>query len=281
MATKRELAPWEHEKETGAELSAGLHGAATPVPGLTYRLLTLFFRCAAAVLGFRIVVEGRSNLPLGPDGRPRGGLIVAGMPHRTWVDPFLPWIVFPTRPRFDFFGDAHTMARDPIRRFVMARLGGVIPIPSGRDPKTVEVHMRAAGDVLASGAQFLLFPETGPASELGTIRRLGLGIGYIALRTRAPILPFVLGGNHELFWGRRFVLRILPPIDPMAVAGIPAGESLPEPGTSAERAAAHAIVAGLAAAVAADVAAVHEAAERMAPPVSRRIGRRRLTQLFK
>jgi 1-acyl-sn-glycerol-3-phosphate acyltransferase len=281
VATGRELAPWEHEKESGAELAAGLHGTPTPVPGLTYRLLKGLFRLAAATLGFRIVVEGRDRIPLGPDGRPAGGMIVAGMPHRTWVDPFLPWIVFPARPRFDFFGDAHTMARDPVRRFVMARLGGVIPIPSGHDPRTVAVHMAAAGSVLASGAQFLLFPETGPASKLGEIRRLGLGIGYIALRTRAPILPFVLGGNHELFWGRRFVLRILPPLDPLALAGLAADGPLPEPGSSAERAAAHAIVAGLAAAVASDVAAVHEAAERLAPPEARRLGRRRLTQLFR
>jgi 1-acyl-sn-glycerol-3-phosphate acyltransferase len=281
MAAGRELAPWEHEKEHGAELTAGLHGMATPIPGLTYRLLTLFFRAAAALLGFRVVVEGRDRIPLGPDGRPRGGLIVAGMPHRTWVDPFLPWIVFPARPRFDFFGDAHTMARDPVRRFVMARLGGVIPIPSGHDPKTVETHMAAASAVLASGAQFLLFPETGPASHLGEIRRLGLGIGYMAVRTRAPILPFVLGGNHELFWGRRFVLRILPPLDPLTLAGLDPAAPLPAPGSSAERAAAHAIVSGLAAAVAADVAAVHAEAERLAPPESRRLGRRRLTQLFK
>ena len=274
----RELAPWEHAKESGAELPAGLHGGATPIPSRTYLLLRWVWKAAAAALGFRIVLEGVEHMPLGPDGRPRGGMLVAGMPHRSWPDPFLPWIAFPTRPRFCFFGDAHTMARDPLRRFIMARLGGVIPIPSGRDPKTVEVHLAAAQAVLASGAQFLLFPETGPASELGTIRRLGLGTGYMALRNRAPILPFVLGGNHELYFGRRFILRILPPLDPISLAGLDPAAPLPEQGSSAERAAVHGIMAGLAAAVAADVADVHARAVAMEP---RRKRGRFLTQLFR
>ena len=114
------------------ELAAGLHGRATAVPGLTYRAFRLLWRALAAALGFRLVLEGAEHLPRDSHGRPSGGWILAGMPHRTWVDPFPPWILLPSRPRLAFFGDARRMARSGIRRFLSERLGGVIPIPSGR-----------------------------------------------------------------------------------------------------------------------------------------------------
>ena len=260
------------------ELAAGLHGKATPVPGLTYRGLRLLWRALAAALGFRLVLEGAEHRPRDAAGRPTGGWILAGMPHRTWVDPFPPWILLPARPRLAFFGDARMMARSGIRRFLIERLGGVIPIPSGRDPKTVEVHMAAAAEVLRAGAIFMLFPETGPPSELGHLRRLGGGLGYFALRNRAPIVPVIFGGNDELYVGRRLVMRVLPAVDPLELAGVDPAAPLPAAGSSAERAAAHRLVQALADRVAPDVLAVHE--RSVAPPGTRKRGRF-LTRLFR
>jgi 1-acyl-sn-glycerol-3-phosphate acyltransferase len=98
------------------ELSAGLIGAASPKAGAAYRILRALFRVPAALLGFRVVVEGLERLPRTPDGRRAGGWIAAGLPHRTWIDPFLLWMVLPAEPRLVFFGDARTMARSPWRR---------------------------------------------------------------------------------------------------------------------------------------------------------------------
>jgi len=240
--------------------------------------MRLLWRVLAAALGFRLVLEGADHLPRDSAGRPAGGWILAGMPHRTWVDPFPPWILLPAEPRLAFFGDAQMMARSGFRRFLIERLGGVVPIPSGRDPKVVEAHLAAAAEILRAGAIFMLLPETGPPSELGHIRRLGGGIGYFALRNRAPIVPVIFGGNDELYVGRRLTMRVLPPLDPVALAGLQAGADQPAPGSSAERAAAHRIVDGLAAAVARDVAAVHE--ESVAPPGTRKRARF-LTTLFR
>jgi len=240
--------------------------------------MRLLWRVLAAALGFRLVLEGAEHLPRDSAGRPAGGWILAGMPHRTWVDPFPPWILLPAEPRLAFFVDAQMMARSGFRRFLIERLGGVVPIPSGRDPKVVEAHLAAAAEILRAGAIFMLFPETGPPSELGHIRRLGGGIGYFALRNRAPIVPVIFGGNDELYIGRRLTMRVLPPLDPVALAGLQAGADQPAPGSSAERAAAHRIVDGLAAAVARDVAAVHE--ESVAPPGTRKRARF-LTTLFR
>lgn len=267
------------ERSPEPELGAGLHGAATSEPGLTYRILRRSWRAVAWVLGLRFEVAGLEHLPRDAAGRPTGGWIAAGMPHRTWIDPFVPWMLLPARPRLTFFGDARTMARSPLRRWIMARLGGVIPIPAAHDPRAVPVHLAAAETVLRNGGVFCLFPETGPATPPGTIRRLGAGIGYIALRNRAPIVPIILGGTHELYLGRRIILRVLPPLDPVELAGLGGdGAEQPVPGSTEERDAVHRLLRGLAEAVAGPVLQAHEDAEP--PPGTRKRGRV-LTKMFR
>ncbi len=260
------------------ELTAGLHGRATAVPGLTYRLLRMLWRVLAAGLGLRLVLEGAEHLPRDAAGKPAGGWILAGMPHRTWIDPFVPWILLASRPRLAFFGDAQMMARSGLRRWLVERLGGVVPIPSSRDPKVVEVHLGAARELLDAGAIFMLFPETGPASEVGHLRRLGGGLGYMALRNRKPIVPVIFGGYPDLYWGRRIVMRVLPRLDPAELAGLEPGAPPPEPGSPAERAAVHRLMAALAERVASAVLEVHERSEPRAG--TRKLGLF-LTKLFR
>jgi 1-acyl-sn-glycerol-3-phosphate acyltransferase len=260
------------------ELPPGLVGRPTASPGLTYRALRLVWRALAFALRVRLELQGAEHLPRDVGGGPAGGWIAAVVPHRTWVDPFVPWVLLPAKPRFAFFGDARTMARSPLRRFLLRRLGGVIPIPAGRDPRTVDLHFEAARRVLAAGAIFMVMPESGPASRVGELRRLGSGMAYIALRNDVPIVPLVLGGNHELFLGRRIVLRVLPQLDPRELAGLPPGAPLPARGSTAERAAAHDLSAGFAAAVGPTLPEVHRDAEP--PPGARKRGLA-LTRLFR
>lgn len=260
------------------ELPPGLLGGASPRPGITYRLLRLVWRGAAWLLRADLVLEGAEHLPRDPRGRPAGRWIAAVVPHRTWIDPFVPWILLPARPRFSFFGDARTMARSPLRRFLLRRLGGVIPIPAGRDPRTVELHMAAAAQVLDAGGVFMLMPETGPPSAPGELRRLGSGMAYFALRNRARIVPLVLGGNEELYFGRRVTLRVLPPMDPVAFAGLGADDELPAPGSAEERRATRRLTDAFAEAVAGAVAEAH--ASSVAPPDTVKRGRF-LTTLFR
>ena len=260
------------------ELPPGLLGRPTSRPGLTYHLLRFAWRSAAFLLRARLVLEGAEHLPRDAGGRPTGGWIAAVVPHRTWIDPFVPWILLPPRPRFAFFGDARTMARSPLRRFLLRRLGGVIPIPAGRDPRTVELHLEAARAVLAAGANFMLMPEAGPASKPGELRRLGSGMAYVALRNGAPIVPLVLGGNHEIYLRRTIILRVLPPLDPRELAGLSPAEPLPERGSSAERRATRALTDAFAARVGPALPDVHERAEP--PPGARKRGLR-VTTLFR
>jgi 1-acyl-sn-glycerol-3-phosphate acyltransferase len=236
------------------------------------------WRWCAALFRAHLELEGAENLPRFPNGRRAGGWIAAVVPHRTWIDPFVPWILLPERPRFIFFGDARTMARSPLRRFLMRRLGGVIPIPAVRDPRSVEVHLEAAGRALAAGGVFMLMPETGPAAKPGELRRLGGGMAYVALRNRAPIVPLVLGGNEELYFGRRVILRVLPALDPWALAGLASDAAAPKAGSSAERRAARVMTDVFRERVAPAVADVH--ARSMPPPGTIRRGRF-LTTLFR
>lgn len=260
------------------ELAAGLIGSSSPRAGFAYRLLRLAWRLIAAGLGWRISVVGLERLPRSADGSRRGGWIAAGIPHRTWIDPFLLWAVLPAEPRLVFFGDARTMARSPLRRWAVGRVGGILPIPSRGGPRALATHLAAAGQVLRAGAVFCLFPEHGPPAPVGQAREVAAGLGYIALRSGAPIVPIVIGGNDELFWGRRLTVRILPPLDARELAGLAGEASTPEPGGRGEREAAHRIATALRARTADPIAAAHRA---VAPRPGRRKRGRWLTTLFR
>jgi len=263
------------------ELPPGLVGDASPRAGIAYRLLRITWRAIAFTLGFRVELAGLEHLPRTPDGHLAGGWICAGIPHRSWVDPFLPWGWLPAEPRLCFFGDARTMARSSLRRWVLRRVGGIIPIPSHGGPRSFATHLEAARAVIDAGAVFCLFPESGAMVPAGTARPVSSGIGYIALRTGAPIVPVVIGGNDVLFLGRRLSVRVLPAVSwgsLVAADGQPVPEAVPEPGSADERRLARRIADGLRATTAPDVAGAYRAA---VPPPGRPQRWRGLTTLFR
>ena len=206
-------------------------------------------------------LEGRENLPTAGAGRPAGGWIAAGFPHRTWVDPFVAIALLPAEPRLAFLGDGRAITRSPIRRLVAARLGGIVPIWPGGRRKSVDGYVDAAVAIRDSGAVLLVFPEIGPPAPAERARPFGRGLGYFALRTGMPIVPLVLGGTHELFRGRRIVLRVLAPLDARELAGLGPDDPVPAPWTAEERAAARRIVTALHERCATDVAEAFRSVE--------------------
>jgi 1-acyl-sn-glycerol-3-phosphate acyltransferase len=263
------------------ELPPGLIGDASPRAGLAYRLLRRAWHVPAIALGFRVQVTGLDRLPRDAAGRRVGGYIVAGLPHRSWVDPFLPWGWLPAEPRLVFFGDARTMARSPLRRWFVRRVGGILPIPSHGGPHSFAIHLEAASAVLRAGAVFCLFPESGFPAPPGTTRPVSPGIGYIALRSGAAIVPVVIGGNDLLYLGRRLAMRIQAPVtwrELAATDGDPVPADAPPPGTAEETRLAHRVADGLRARTA---EAVRQAHEDMAPAPGARLRGTRLTHLFR
>jgi len=224
----------------------GLVGVPTPRASTFYRALLRLVRVIGrGLFGFHTEVLNRDRLPRTPDGAPAGGWIAAGLPHRTWVDPFVVADNLPVEPRIVFFGDGPAIFRSRWRRFVFRRIGGVIPIWPGGGRDAIDAHLEGAGRALGAGCVLCLFPEAGPATPPGTARPFGLGVAYFALRTGAPIVPIVLGGTHELYRGRRFRLDVLPSVSARELAGIAPGGAIPEPWSAEERTAAHRIVQAL------------------------------------
>jgi 1-acyl-sn-glycerol-3-phosphate acyltransferase len=128
---------------------------------------------------------------------------------------------------------------------------------------------------------FCLFPETGFPAPVGTTRPISPGIGYIALRSGAPIVPIVLGGNDVLYLGRRITMRIQPPVtwqELAALDGAPVPDMAPAPGSAGERGLARRVAEGLRAQTA---DAVRQAHLDTAPPAGARLRGTRLTHLFR
>jgi 1-acyl-sn-glycerol-3-phosphate acyltransferase len=255
----------------------GLLGPATPRASRLYRALLAVCRVIGRLLGMRLRLEGSEHLPRTAEGRPAGGWIAAGLPHRTWVDPFVLALLLPVEPRLVWLGDGPAIFRSPLRRIVFRRIGGVIPIWPGGARRAIDAHLAGAQAALDAGAVFALFPEAGRAVPVGLARPLGAGLGYIALRTGAPIVPLVLGGTHELYLGRRILLRVMPPLTARELAGLSLADPMPPADSRAERDAAHRVVEALHALTAEAVASTHRAVE--SPPGSRKHFRR-LTHLF-
>lgn len=256
------------DASTADERPGGLVGDASPRAPRLYRLLLAGCRAIARLLGFRLRLEGGENLPVGRDGKPAGGWIAAGPPHRTWIDPFVVALLLPIEPRLIFLGDGRAIFRSRLRRLAFARIGGVVPIwPSG-GRQAFDRHVEAARSTIAAGAVFTLFPEVGPAVPVDRARPLSPGVAYFAIRTGAPIVPLVIGGGHELFLGRTLILSVLPPVTAGALAGQAPDAPMPGPGTPEERELAGAITHRLEALVAGPVADLHARAEP--PPGTRK-----------
>lgn len=248
----------------------GLLGRLSSRPGFTYLALRGGFALLARrVFGLRMCLVGRENLPTTGTGMYAGGWIAAGFPHRTWIDPFVAIALLSPEPRLAFLGDGRAITRSRVRRLVAARLGGIVPIWPGGRRQSVDAYVSAARSIRDAGAVFLLFPEIGPPVPVDRARPFGRGLGYFALRTGMPIVPLVLGGTHELFHGRRIVLRVLPPVSARELAGLPPDQPIPAPWTAEERIAARRIVTTLHERCATDVADAFRSVEP-APGTSKR-----------
>lgn len=248
---------------------SGLIGASSGRASVTYRLVVAVIRTIGrGIFGFRTDVRGRPNLPLAGDGRPGGGWIAAGLPHRTWVDPFLVIEALPVEPRLVFFGDGPAIFRSAWRRWLVRRVGGVIPIWPDGERTAVEGYIAAATSALEAGAVLCIFPETGAATPPGTARPLGSGLAYFAIRSGAPIVPIVLGGTEDLYRGRRFRLEILPPVTWRDLDDAAADERPPAPWSSAERRVARRVTLRLQDLTAGGVETAHLAS--IPPPGTRR-----------
>jgi 1-acyl-sn-glycerol-3-phosphate acyltransferase len=163
------------------------------------------------VCAIKVEIEGRENLPAG------GGYILAAALHRGWIDPLIPLRALPIEPRIWFLGSAPTAFDKPWKERLLRKTGGILPVWRGGG---IDVHVRAAKGVMDEKAVLCLFIEgaiVGPPDRVWPGVRGGSGL--LALRTRAPIVPFALTGTDELYRGKRIAAKILPPVSMAKLLG--------------------------------------------------------------
>lgn len=231
-------------------------GASGPAEGLAWlghepsARVPLLLKVGAAVARFvayrlagaTLRLEGREHAPTAP-------FIAAAAIHRSWLDGLVLGEVFPLEPRIWYIASGAAAFRTPLRRLFLGAIGGILPVYRGG--VSIESSVESARAVQRAGAILGFFPEgtrKGPPDAIGPFRG---GIGYLALRTRMPVLPVAMAGTKDLYLGKRIAVRMLPPFDALGFAGL---ETPPAEGSREERDAAHRITEGLRALLAPHVA---------------------------
>jgi 1-acyl-sn-glycerol-3-phosphate acyltransferase len=159
------------------------------------------------VFRFRIEISGLERVP---PGEP---LIVAGAPHRNWIDGFLLLIALPAEPRIVFLASENAADRW-WRRLALWLVGRFEPVSttSALNRDALEAGLR----VLARGDRLGIFPEgwdhlSGPMREVGEPRR---GVAFLARQSGCRVLPVALAGSKPLWRGKTLRVQIGAPLAP-------------------------------------------------------------------
>ncbi len=178
--------------------------AVSPHQGRFEYLMRGLIRLWCRAVGWHTHVVHRAALPE-VGGVPGAGCVVVAAPHRAWIDPFLLLSAWPRdAARLVWLADGRTVTRSRWRRRLLPRLG-VIPIGGG-GPR---VYAELAAQVLSTGHALAVFPEVGAPSPPDRARPVSSGFAYLALRSRAPIIPVVIGGTHRIVRGSSFSVDVL------------------------------------------------------------------------
>ena len=157
------------------------------------------------LLRFNIEVEG---LEFVPRGEP---LIVAGAPHRNWIDPFLILQVLPPLPRTYFLAAADTTGNRWWKRILIDLAGGMVPVATrgqlNRD------GLELALGILERGNRVGIFPEGWEPEPDPEIMPLKRGVAFISEHSGRRVLPVALAGTTDLWRGKTLRVRIAPPLD--------------------------------------------------------------------
>jgi 1-acyl-sn-glycerol-3-phosphate acyltransferase len=155
-------------------------------------------RLAAALvrLVFRIRLHGVEHLPA------TGPVILAGN-HTGFLDGPL---VFMLLPRPSYFLVKSELYDSPFRPFL--RFARQIPVRRGVPDRTA---LTRAAQVLAAGGVLGVFPE-GTRGH-GRLEKVQDGVGYLALRSRACVVPVVCVGTADALPKGARLPRFRAPVD--------------------------------------------------------------------
>lgn len=181
--------------------------------GALYRLQAAFahrvvWAVATGLFRFQIEIEGRERIPRGEP------LIVAGAPHRNWIDGFLLLMALPPEPRVIFLGSEGGLFNTWWKRAVLAVVGGFEPVSASSALNRAALDGSIA--VLARGDRLGIFPEgwDNLAAPPETVPPLRRGGAFIARESGRRVLPVGLAGSKPLWRGKTLRVRIGDPLDP-------------------------------------------------------------------
>jgi 1-acyl-sn-glycerol-3-phosphate acyltransferase len=173
---------------------------------------------------WRPVIEGREHIPA------TGPVIVASN-HMSFIDSIVIPMVVPRRVAFlakaEYF-EGRSLASLPRRTFF--RTFGAVPVERDQQ-RNAQASLALAADVLAQGLAFAIYPE-GTRSRDGRLYRGRTGVGWLAMKSGAQVLPVGLAGTDRVQpigarmpRVRRVTVRFGEPVDPAAYAGLPPGQA--------------------------------------------------------
>jgi len=150
---------------------------------------------------FRAKVFGLEHVP------GEGPLILCSNHQSNW-DPVMVGALTP--PPVSFMAKEELFSLAPVRWFLLQL--HAFPVKRGQGDRGA---IRASLGVLEQNGILVMFPE-GTRKNRGDMSHLEGGVSFLALRSKAPILPVIITGEYRPF--RRMTMHYFPPFDPVADA---------------------------------------------------------------
>jgi len=151
------------------------------MPPFLWALIRFLARIILAIIA-QIHLEGREHIP-------QAGAFIVASNHLSWIDvPLIP--AYFSRP-------VVYMAKDETfhgRLAWLVRFMGAFPVKRGEADRQA---LRAADEQLKQGHILIIFPE-GTRSKTHTLAAPHAGLGMIALRSDAPIVPVAVWGTEKV-----------------------------------------------------------------------------------
>jgi 1-acyl-sn-glycerol-3-phosphate acyltransferase len=174
-----------------------------------------FYRTVRVVSGlslctvYRLTCEGAENLPA------KGAAIIAAN-HKSELDPFFVGHAFPRPVRY--FAKSELFGNRALR-WAVTELGA-IPVRRGESDRQA---LQMALDALAQGDAMIIYPE-GRRMRDDRVHEFLPGVGMLALRSGAPVVPVALRGSGELLRDGRPAFPVVrlkagPPVDLSGLEG--------------------------------------------------------------
>jgi len=138
----------------------------------------------------RLSRQGRKNSHI------KGATIVAAN-HRSFLDPFVIGTCLPWSKPMNYVAKVELFEKR-WQGFLLCRVGA-FPIRRG---EADELAIETAEKVLARGGSICIFPE-GTRIRKGSLGKAKRGVGRLALRSGAPVLPVAVSGTENVRRGWR------------------------------------------------------------------------------